>query len=66
MKLRINGEDRVFDDRLTIESLLDSLGVERKGIAVEVNREVVPKSRHPEVVLAEGDHIEIITMFGGG
>ncbi|MBE9532267.1 MAG: sulfur carrier protein ThiS [Proteobacteria bacterium] len=66
MKIRVNGEDRVFDDGLKIEALLDLLGVERKGIAVELNKEVVPKSRHSEVALSEGDLVEIITMFGGG
>lgn len=66
MRLRINGEERGFDEGITIEALLDLLGVERKGIAVEVNREVVPKSSHSEVALTDGDRVEIITMFGGG
>jgi thiamine biosynthesis protein ThiS len=66
MDISVNGEDRSFDEGLTIEGLLDLLGIERKGIAVELNREVVPKSRHSEVALREGDRVEVITMFGGG
>jgi sulfur carrier protein len=66
MKIRVNGEDRLLDEPVTIEALLELLDIERKGIAVELNREVVPKSRHCEVALTDGDHVEIITMFGGG
>ncbi len=66
MNIRVNGEERVFDDGLRVEALLELLGIERKGIAVELNKEVVPKSRHNEVALKDGDSVEIITMFGGG
>lgn len=66
MKLRVNGEERDFEEPLTIEALLVKLQIEIKGTAVEVNKEVVPRSRHSEVALNDGDHVEIITMFGGG
>ena len=66
MKLRINGEERDFEEPLTIEALLVKLEIETKGTAVELNKEVVPRSRHGEVALTEGDTIEVITMFGGG
>ena len=66
MKLRINGEEKDFEEPLTIEALLGLLEIETKGTAVEVNKEVVPRSRHCEVSLTDGDAIEIITMFGGG
>ncbi len=66
MKIRVNGEDRVLEDGLTIEALLGLLDIERKGTAVEVNKEVVPRSRHGEVALKNNDRVEIITMFGGG
>lgn len=66
MRLRINGEDRDFEEPLSIEALLAKLGIETKGTAVEVNKEVVPRSRHSEAALTDGDHVEIITMFGGG
>lgn len=66
MKLRINGEERVLEDGVTIEALLSLLDIERKGTAVELNKEVVPRSRHGEVELKDNDRVEIITMFGGG
>ena len=66
MKLRVNGEDRELDEPVTIEALLVLLDIDTRGTAVEVNREVVPKSRHSETPLNEGDSIEIIRMTGGG
>ncbi len=66
MKIRVNGDDREFDGPLTIEALLGLLGIETRGTAVELNKEVVPKSRHGETPLSGGDSIEIIRMTGGG
>ena len=66
MKLRINGEDRHFEEPLSIEALLVKLEIDIKGTAVELNREVVPRSRHSETFLNDGDHVEIIRMTGGG
>ncbi|MEE9542303.1 MAG: sulfur carrier protein ThiS [Thermodesulfobacteriota bacterium] len=68
MLLRVNGEDREFEGEggLTVEVLLKSLDIETRGTAVELNCEVVPKSRHSLTPLNEGDSIEIIRMTGGG
>jgi thiamine biosynthesis protein ThiS len=66
MKLKVNGELLEFDGGITVEALLNSLGIETRGTAVELNKEVVSKSRHSETGLNEGDSIEIIRMTGGG
>lgn len=66
MKLTINGETREFENGLTISGLVTALGLHPKKVAVERNLEVVPKSLHPETVLAEGDKIEIVQFVGGG
>lgn len=66
MKLTINGEVREFADGLTISGLVEQLGLHPKKVAVERNLEVVPKSLHPETVLADGDKIEIVQFVGGG
>ncbi|MEE2524812.1 sulfur carrier protein ThiS [Hyphobacterium sp. HN65] len=66
MKLTINGETREFADGLTISGLVEALGLNPKKVAVERNLEVVPKSLHPETVLADGDRIEIVQFVGGG
>ena len=66
MTLTINGEARRVADGLTLAQLVVELGVEKNPIAVELNRSVVPRHRHGDVRLAEGDRIEIVTLVGGG
>lgn len=66
MQIRINGEPRTLPEAMTVSQLLDSLKLKRDGIAVEVNREIVPRARHGESLLKEGDAVEIVTFVGGG
>lgn len=66
MKLVINGEDREVPPALTVSGLLAHLGLDPRHGAVEVNREVVPKSRHAEHELRDGDQVEVIRFVGGG
>ncbi|MDR2787062.1 MAG: sulfur carrier protein ThiS [Candidatus Accumulibacter sp.] len=66
MLISLNGESRRLQDRLTVASLVESLGYAGKRIAVERNGEIVPRSRHAEVALAEGDRLEIVVAVGGG
>ena len=67
MTLLINGQEH-FDlvDGLTVSGLLAHLGLPNKKVAVERNREIVPKSTFDEAVLNEGDRLEIIHFIGGG
>lgn len=69
MKITINGEARQFDaqpEHFTVAALVETLGYTGKRIAVERNGEIVPRSQHAEVALAEGDQIEIVVAVGGG
>jgi sulfur carrier protein len=66
MNLTVNGQAREVPDAITVAGLLALLGLDRRMGAVEVNREVVPKSRHAEHALADGDTVEIIRFVGGG
>lgn len=66
MRVTLNGAEREVADGTTVLALLEQAGVDRRRIAVEVNREVVPKTRHAQRVLATGDTVEIVTMVGGG
>jgi len=65
MRITVNGEDRETADA-TVAALLESLGLARQAVAVEVNREVVPKAQHPTHPLREGDRVELVTLVGGG
>jgi sulfur carrier protein len=66
VKVTLNGAPREIAPGTTVLSLLEGAGVDRRRCAVEVNLEVVPKARHGERVLADGDRVEIVTMTGGG
>ena len=66
MVISLNGESRQFPDPLTVAALVESLGYAGKRIAVERNGEIVPRGRHADVVLADGDRLEIVVAVGGG
>ncbi len=62
----LNGESRALRPGATVSSLIAELGLDSRQVAVERNREVVPRANHGETVLAEGDQVEVVTFVGGG
>ena len=64
--LTLNGEARTLTGPLTVAEFLEQLGYDRRRIAVEINRELVPLPRHAEKRLSSGDAVEIVTLVGGG
>jgi len=66
MKIMVNGNPMVVEAGITVDGLLDVLGVNRRFTAVAVNREVTPKSEYASVKLWEGDKVEIVRPMGGG
>lgn len=66
IQLTLNGEPRTLPAALTVAELVEQLGYDRRRIAVEINREIVPLPRHAERRLGSGDAVEIVTLVGGG
>ncbi|MCM8596476.1 sulfur carrier protein ThiS [Accumulibacter sp.] len=66
MEILINGQPRQFAGPLTVRELVDALKLAGKRIAVERNGEIVPRGRHAQTVLADGDRIEVVVAVGGG
>ncbi len=62
----VNGEARSVAPGCTVESLLEGLGLERRRVAVAVNRDVVPRSLRSGHELRAGDRVEILEAVGGG
>lgn len=62
----INGQPRTVSRGLTIAGLIGELGLTGKPVAVERNREVVPRAQHASTELAAGDRLEVVTFVGGG
>jgi thiamine biosynthesis protein ThiS len=69
MKLHINGDERTFPDTpasFTVAALVEILGMKVDRVAVELNRDIVPRERWAETVLHQGDRLEIVHFVGGG
>jgi len=65
-RFTVNGEQHSFETAPTLTHLLEHLGLTGKRLAVERNGEIVPRSQHPDTVLADGDKLEIVVAVGGG
>ncbi len=66
MKIKLNGEEKVISDGLTLAALLNELGLTAGRMACEVNREIVRRADYGATVLRESDELEIVQMIGGG
>jgi sulfur carrier protein len=62
----LNGEPHSIADGSNVDDLLQALGVRRDGPAVALNDDVVPRARHRDTQLREGDRLEIIVAVAGG
>jgi sulfur carrier protein len=66
MEVTVNGTSRTIPDDLTVKDLVVHLGLTEGPVAVEVNREIVPRAEHAARKVAAGDAIEIVHFVGGG
>jgi len=67
MTIQVNGKQQVVAEGIhTVEELLESLGVKAKGIAVEINGEILSLDQLNSVLLRENDQVEVIQFVGGG
>ena len=68
MKLHINGDEKSFDSPtpFTLAALIETMGMKPDRVAVELNRDIVPRDRWAEIQLHEGDRLEIVHFVGGG
>ncbi len=66
MQLTVNGEKQQVPDGLSVGGLLNHLAVDREKVAVEVDRQVVPKAQYEEKKLSSGAQVEIVQFVGGG
>jgi thiamine biosynthesis protein ThiS len=65
MNLTINGENQVFPGE-TLGALVELLGMKPDRVAIELNREIVPREQWPQTPLRDGDRLEIVHFVGGG
>lgn len=66
MKIVVNGKEIDIVGCPTLADLVEHFGLGDRAVAVEVNRELVPRERHAETRIHKGDQIELVTLVGGG
>ncbi len=66
MRITLNGEVREVRDGATVRDVLGELGLQSDRVAVERNRELVPRASHADTRVAEGDSLEVVMLVGGG
>ncbi len=71
MKLHINGNEGEYsapsgESSLTVAGLVANLGMKSDRVAVELNRDIVPRDRWSETQLRDGDRLEVVHFVGGG
>lgn len=66
MEIVLNGQQHVLSRPMSIAELLAELNLPARGMAVEVNLQIVPRARHAEQLLQAGDRLEVVSLVGGG
>ena len=66
MQIILNGEVREVKPGTTLAELVETLGADPRGIAIERNLEIVPKTEHGKTYLNDGDRLEVVQFVGGG
>ena len=66
MQIRLNGESKEVPEGCTAQQLIELLDLVGRRLAMEVNREIVPRSRFEAHALQAGDEVEIVHAIGGG
>jgi len=66
LRLMVNGAAMAVNPGLTVAGLAAQLGLDTRKVAVERNREIVPRSAYEATALEDRDEIEIVHFIGGG
>ena len=66
MQVSVNGKAHEIESGTTVAGLIETLKLRPKFVAVEINRELVPRASHERTELEEQDRIELVTLVGGG
>jgi sulfur carrier protein len=66
VQITVNGETKSVREGISVRELIEELGLTDGPVAVERNREVVPRAKHATTLLAERDTLELVHLVGGG
>jgi len=66
MQIQLNGENFVLEEDININDFLKKLTIDKNKVAIELNKNVVPKNSYSNTVITNKDVVEIVTFIGGG
>ena len=66
VKIKINGKNRLINEKMTLKSLLNVNKVALIKVAIELNKKIIDKKKIDKIKLKNGDKIEIVHFIGGG
>ncbi len=66
MRILLNGVSHDLADPMTVQALLESLGIDARRVAVEHNLVVVRRAHYGTELVSDGDEVEIVNFVGGG
>ena len=66
IKIKLNGKTKLIAENLKIDTLISSLKIPIKKVAIELNQEILDKKKLKEIKLKKNDKIEIVHFIGGG
>lgn len=66
MEITVNGEKQTIETQVTVARLLEGLEIDPETVVIERNLDILNREDHGEILLEEGDSIEIIRMVDGG
>ncbi|MEK6746381.1 MAG: sulfur carrier protein ThiS [Pseudomonadota bacterium] len=66
MQITLNGKPYTLKNQVNLSELSEILKLEATQVAIERNREIIPRSLYGQTMLEEGDELEIVTFIGGG
>jgi sulfur carrier protein len=66
INVTVNGQALCLPMGTSVRELIEQRGFPEHGIAIAVNREVIPRSRHPDHALQNGDAVDVVQAVGGG
>jgi sulfur carrier protein len=66
VQITLNGEPFELEQPLSLVALLERLDIDARRVAIEHNLTIIRRQRFPEVMVEEGDQVEIVNFVGGG
>ena len=65
-KIQLNGDTYEIINGTNLNELLNKLKLQKNKIAIEVNGEIIEKSKYPNLILRRDDKVEVVHFIGGG